>query len=242
MHYVGNATSNASKDNRPHISLVTMVPTRITSDHNDTKEELPLGWTRVKKSKRSFKKDTDKKNEFCCEDPMCVRQPSQQQHLLLEETSKEDIRRGHAIFFFHKIDPEWFQGYFLVDGLKKPWGLLAVQEDVDECLQCSDGGYRQIQLTVIPYPQRKKVTWKEVEWTGGDMMKLSGPKIEFETERCLTGMKAVPLIEQYFSTLIQKLNDEEGCDEMQLKLAPDLAILTGYMKISIPKEESDEGF
>ena len=224
---------------------MVLVPTntRIPSNHDDTKEELPLGWTRVKKSKSRFKNETDMKNEICCEEyPICVSQ-KQQQHLVLEQKSNEDIFRGHAIFFFHKIDPEWFQGYFLVDGLKKPWGLLAVQEDVDECLQCGDGGYRQIQLTVIPYPRRKKVTWRGVEWTGGDMMKLSGPKIEFETERCLTGMMAVPLIEQYFSSLIHKLYDEEGCEEKQiLRVAPDLAVSTGHMKISIPKEEVDEGF
>jgi hypothetical protein len=68
----------------------------------------------------------------------------------------------------------------------KPFGLLCIQEEIDECLQCQDGGYRQISMTINTFPnertkntagieqQTKKssCTLKNNVWTGGDMMRL----------------------------------------------------------------------
>ena len=80
------------------------------------------------------------------------------------------------------------------------WGLLATQNVVvDECLMCSEGGYRELDLTFIRTKKQssthsssawlsssssssynnkkkgKKVRWVEqdVVWTGGNMMMLS---------------------------------------------------------------------
>lgn len=78
------------------------------------------------------------------------------------------------------------------------WGILAVQNViVDECLTCSEGGYRELDLTFIRPKQqqqqqrrrwqqqttsssnnnekKKKVRWvaQDVVWTGGNMMRLS---------------------------------------------------------------------
>lgn len=67
----------------------------------------------------------------------------------------------------------------------KPWGLLCIQEEIDECLQCQDGGYRQISMTVNTFQKGTKTNIVDVEqmkksahtlnnivWTGGDMMRL----------------------------------------------------------------------
>lgn len=216
-----------------------LVPSTSSADM----EDLPLGWTRVMKRKRKRNVEQVSMNdntEFdwsCCEDPKCTRD---QEHDTMEAKDTEEIFYGHAIFFMHKIDPEWFQGYFLVNGLQKPWGLLAVQEDIDECLQCTDGGYRQICLTIMQYQRRKKVSWKKIEWTGGDMMKLNGPTISFETERCLTRGTAIPLVEQYFSSLIQKLKVDKDVDEDLLVVAPDLAVVVGKMKLCMLKSDDDD--
>ena len=74
------------------------------------------------------------------------------------------------------------------------WGLLATQNVVvDECLTCSEGGYRELDITFIQQKKKqssnyasmrsnngssnnkKKVRWvsQDVVWTGGNMMMLS---------------------------------------------------------------------
>ena len=74
------------------------------------------------------------------------------------------------------------------------WGLLATQNDIiDECLTCSEGGYRELDLTFIRTKKQqqstmmrmssssnkrgkdKKVRWvsQDVIWTGGNMMNLT---------------------------------------------------------------------
>ena len=217
----------------------------VPSTNSTKKDDLPLGWTRVNKRKRNGQKATiNDKIEFdwsCCEDPKCTRD---QEHDTMEAKNTEEMFHGQAIFFMHKIDPEWFQGYFLVNGLQKPWGLLAVQEDIDECLQCTDGGYRQISLTVMQYQRRKNVSWNKIEWTGGDMMMLNGSTISFEAERCLTGGRAVPLVKQYFRSLIEKLrNDEVAVEDVAegiLDVAPNLAVIVGKMKVCMLKSDDDD--
>lgn len=80
------------------------------------------------------------------------------------------VLEGQAIFCLHDLDPQWVQGYFVPQRSssnnsndtisrnnnynhkkqQQPWGLLAVQEEIDDCLACADGGYRQVSLTVYP--------------------------------------------------------------------------------------------
>jgi len=55
---------------------------------------------------------------------------------------------GQAIFCLHDDNPNWIQGYFVAKGSTKPWGMLAIQEDVDDCMICCAGGYRRLSLTV----------------------------------------------------------------------------------------------
>jgi len=218
-----------------------MVKRSITTDPNAVKATLPIEWTQLKK--RGNERAESNESESCCEDLLCCR--TRHQSLLSAEvdTSKDEENfQGQAIFCMHKIDPEWFQGYFLVQGQTKPWGLLAIQEAIDKCLQCTDGGYRQISLTVMPYQQRQKVTWKEIDWTGGDMIKLRGQKMSFEPERCLSGSRAVPFVEKYFRTLITKLQNEGEGYEKVLDVAPNVAIVIGNMKVIVPKQGDDDKF
>lgn len=113
----------------------------------------------------------------CCDDPSCRRRIEE---LFLENleqgggaatTPRNVAVEGQAVFLLHEPNPDWFQGYLFRGGggsgsggcagsllgsttnseKKKPWGLLARQLEIDECLQCSEGGYRRIKLTVFPY-------------------------------------------------------------------------------------------
>ena len=115
-------------------TFFTMVKRSITTDPNAVKATLPIEWTQLKK--RGNERAESNESESCCEDLLCCR--TRHQRLLSAEvdTSKDEENiQGQAIFCMHKIDPEWFQGYFLVQGQTKPWGLLAIQEAIDKCLQ-----------------------------------------------------------------------------------------------------------
>jgi hypothetical protein len=109
------------------------------------------------------------------------------------------IKQGIGIFCLHDTDTTWFQGYFIPtdynrSNLKvKPIGILAVQRDVDECIQCADGGYRELDLTVYnsnntmePSGSKRKNTSASppssttvpVICTGGDMLRMrTMPKV-----------------------------------------------------------------
>jgi hypothetical protein len=189
---------------------------------------LPLGWTTVRRKRtRDVDKDTSATEvEWCCEDPDCKRTP------VVDPSINATSVEGHAIFCLHEINPDWFQGYFQVDGQRKPWGLLATQEAIDECLECSDGGYRQITLKVFRYSGEKPIKLDNVQWTGGDMMRLQSSDVSMDAHCLWTGKKAVPYVERYFSGLVNKLREE--VDEPVLDILPDLAIVTGPMTLTIP--------
>jgi hypothetical protein len=116
---------------------------------------------------------------------------------------------GKALFCLHSLDCSWFQGQFInytgtenstssrKDAIKS-LGLLAKRRtDVDECLKCSDGGYSEIDLTVLGrdtldtedhnnnnhyskeeeeemehQTTRKSMTAKRLICTGGDMLRI----------------------------------------------------------------------
>ena len=63
---------------------------------------------------------------------------------------------GQAIFCLHDDDPNWVQGYFIPRGSKKPWGMLAIQEEIDDCMACSAGGYRRLSLNVYHRSGRRQ--------------------------------------------------------------------------------------
>ena len=75
-------------------------------------------------------------------------------------------------------------------------------------------------------------------------MMLNGSTISFEAERCLTGGRAVPLVKQYFRSLIEKLrNDEVAVEDVAegiLDVAPNLAVIVGEMKVCMLKSDDDD--
>jgi hypothetical protein len=200
---------------------------------------LPLGWTQVRRSKKRERDDENGTSatevDWCCDDPKCTRPPIEK----AEPSTNGTVVKGHAIFCLHEMNPDWFQGYIQVEGQRKPWGLLATQETIDECLECSDGGYRQVALKVFPYSTEKPLKLEHVEWTGGDMMRLHSADVSMKTHCLWTGSKAVPYIERFFKGLVSKLREE--VDEPVLDSLPDLAIVTGLMTLNIPTPSGGGG-
>jgi hypothetical protein len=147
--------------------------TTTTSDAlragSDWQSTLPLDWTRMHRS-------SDTGDNICCVDSDTCRHRGRIRPLSKERransrsvtttttTTTTTIHRnddddavladtsnnfhGRAIFCLHDDDPSWVQGYFIPRGSTKPWGMLAIQEEVDDCLACSTGGYRRLSLTV----------------------------------------------------------------------------------------------
>jgi len=221
---------------------------------------LPLDWTRVKRRRTGANSKDD-------DDCLC---PAPGTSMLLDESSLDDdqeLIQGLAVFCLHDTDPKWFQGYFFPSpsssnednnnsgdetilkqqGQQKPWGLLCQQEELDDCMQCADGGYRKVTMTIFPFSTRHQIIKKQsianIEWTGGDMMRLSSPQISLEPNTLLTDAKAVPVMEKCFSALIEKCrntlleDDDEPCEI--LDVFPNLAILSGPMKLVLSKAEQE---
>jgi hypothetical protein len=232
--------SSSVYDIEPLLPTATMEASSTTT----TKPELPLGWTQLSRDKKPRSSSNNKEagndlfDDNCCDDPTCARPAHGAPRF---NPSGAAILQGQAIFCLAEIDAKWFQGYFSMRG-RKPLGLLAEQTDIDECLQCNDGGYRELSIQLFRRDHQPKVTFANVEWTGGDMIKLQAAGMVFETEKFLTGKKAVPLVEQYFGGLVKKLREHEGEDTPLLDLIPDVAIVMGNMSLSLPKESADGGF
>ena len=151
----------------------------MAKNNNPKKREslsLPLEWTQIirgkSKQRRKKENNNDSDSDFmsCCEScpPSEIRHNSVSAHHIREqihEMNNEALHplfttlKGKGIFCLHSLDTDWFQGYFIPDNSnsisnlnskRKPLALLAVnRNDVDDCLQCSDGGYREIDLTAF---------------------------------------------------------------------------------------------
>jgi hypothetical protein len=148
---------------------------------------LPLDWTRVQRRRRADDDD-------CC--PVLDSSPLNAASLRPDQQLVE----GLAVFCLHESDPQWFQGYFFPNfSTRKPWGILAVQEELDDCMKSADGGYRRCTLTIFPYPAQRKISMPGVEWTGGDMMRLmSHNQVSFDPDQLKSGKQAVPQVEKLF--------------------------------------------
>lgn len=159
-------------------------------------------------------------------------------------------------------DLTWFQGRFFPstlttysptsifspnDFVSKSWGLLGVQKHVqDECLQCSEGGYREVDLTFIRHANigadgpKKTIRWKkeDLTWTGGDMMRLSSDYalrdsetgVRFDPCTLIDGLRALEIGRKYFPKLANELisNQEETETEA--------LIVIGKMEVVLPVE------
>lgn len=86
----------------------------------------------------------------------------------------------------------------------------------------------------------KETRLGNVVWSGGDMVRLSSKSVSFETERLFSGTKAVPYVERYFASLVRKLRGSTSEDEPILNLMPNVVVVAGNMRMSIPKPTSVE--
>eukprot|EP00978_Attheya_sp_CCMP212_P021429 scaffold62527_cov49-Attheya_sp.AAC.2 len=185
-------------------------------------------------------------------------------------SSRLVVVEGQAVFCLHSLDATWFQGQFLPNStqknIKRPMGILAVnREDMDDCLKCADGGYREMDVTIYNNrsPQKKKLLLQQVSCTGGDMLSLSSntndgrPKqqtnhcrVSFDADSVKTGVRAVPFVKLYFPTLLQtaanpssrRMDESSDCssnttdDSSVLELLPDVAIVIGTMRLTVPRK------
>ena len=163
----------------------------------------------------------------------------------------------------------WFQGRFFprlgiaspvsvttTSPIVKSWGLLAQQKlVVDECLRCEEGGYRELDLTLIrhvasPFTGKKKtVRWvaEDLQWTGGDMMRLATDSMmsslredqtgcKFEPATLMGGKKAMDVATKYFPSLVRQLTD--GNDDIDLS---DALVVIGDMEVVAPASFVSKG-
>jgi hypothetical protein len=260
-------TQQPTNDSENDETMAKGLSTSSSPDHNIKEEwqsSLPLDWTRMNERKRNA--NDDEKEDDCVNPANCL---CRRRHVrpfanaaamdtpgnsisLPSFRSTTTALHGQAIFCLHELDPAWVQGYFVPSGSNQPWGLLAVQEEIDDCLACSDGGYRRVGLTVYPpkpaaaataaATQRKRRTIANIDWTGGDMMTLYHPDhVAMTAEQLLTGEKALPLLHKYFQGLLNRLqqewNDNSADDESSiLDWLPNVVVVKGSMKLVLPKE------
>jgi hypothetical protein len=229
---------------------------------------LPLGWTRIQRGRKRPADGMTDDNDgtvadwFCCDDPACRKtKPVIAQAAIQPKDKEDELRRirGTGIFCLTDNDPSWFQGYFFpgssstgtstgtnrlsARSKSKPWGLLCIQEEIDDCLQCSEGGYRQLSISLTPFgvpaESVKQQTFKDIAWTGGDMMRLqqsgSSSAVTMEADQLLTGKPAVPYVEKIFGSLLRTLREGEACDSGTgvLDLMPNVAVVIGKMEVTV---------
>ena len=149
--------------------------------------------------------------------------------------------------------------------MNQSWGLLAVQNEIiDECLTCSEGGYRELDLTFIrnkPSPafsyrknkEKKKVRWvaQDVVWTGGNMMNLSSdpytspsaaslrvdePGVKFEPQKLMEGQRAMDIATKYFPSMVKRLQIHNVTNDSFEGgcLNEDAMVLIGDMELVAP--------
>lgn len=228
---------------------------------------LPLEWTKIQRKRpRLGSGDNDDTNSnedtdiFCCDDATCSRRGppgsfrgghtdegiTDSTLLLKPESAKTPATTtvsGKVVFCLPDTDPSWFQGYFFLNGRNssssKPWGLLAEQTDLDECLQCADGGYRQVKLQVSTFSGHaatEQYSFDTIEWTGGSMMRLESEACRMIPSQFLTDRAAVTHTEHFFGSLLRKLRMDSDVSDTAtvLDLMPDVSVIVGSMELVVP--------
>ena len=246
------------------------------------KNSLPLDWTQLgKKSNKRVKQQggTDSAFEWrCCGRRGCRHVQNQlSTSTNRQSTDKQILRRqftGNALFCLHDSDPQWFQGYFfpssgsvVANASSKPWRLLVTRQEIDECLECSEGGYRVVTLQVKYYDepkpctsqtndtntpaslvdqqqirslQQRSIILPDIEWTGGDMMDWNSPQVRFRAQRLSTGAKAEPMVQQIFGGLVEQARQGLDPETPIAELFPDLAIVAGNLQLMVPVDRANE--
>ena len=237
------------EESSPPLSPPRKVTQNATDDDtpSDWQASLPLDWTRMGKRGRGVSSGRSQRTGRV------------RPRVIDDGESSSNEFHGRAIFCLHDSDdPGWIQGYFIPKGSTKPWGMLAVREEVDDCMACCMGGYRRLSLTVYHRGRGQKqddsqsdnttvTSTKDakpnsckiggVEWTGGDMISLYNPRcVDMQAEKLLTGEKALPVLHKYFQGLITRLGKECSIQEGTsiLDWLPNVAIVMGPMSLTIP--------
>lgn len=195
---------------------------------------LPLDWTKVQRKRVTV-------YEQCCDDPSkCGARHPSGPRFDPENASDSNIIKGNVMFCLHEVDSSWVQGYFLPSGCRQPWGILAVEEEIDACLACADGGFRRISLTVYR-PSWKPIKLESVDWTGGDMIQLRHEKLNMEANRILTGKACLPYMDRYFRGMVKELRRryDVAKDSPVLEWLPDNAVVLGTMTLALPSAAVD---
>jgi hypothetical protein len=216
---------------------------------------LPMGWTKIQRKRRAstFESSGEVAVDEFCDDPSCNRMSPTRKQKLSEDTSSSDktnddgstpLVEGTVVICLPDINPSWFQGYLQLQGFPKPWGLLGEQQELDECLQCGDGGYRQVNITLFPFNETKSdnqsIVYHTIEWTGGDMISLKGDDLTMQPDRIWTGTKTIPLLERYFDNLVCQIRDRAADQRSSiLELLPNVAVVTGKIQLRLPEACND---
>jgi len=248
MHDNSAAANSANRNDKSDSANKNMLQQQQQQEPSPKREELPLDWTRVKRKQ-------------------CTLPTIETTFLNVSQlTPRQQVTSGFGVICLHDSNPAWFQGYFFPNRTtqqqqqqlqvpssssqsqqqqkQKPWGLLAVQEALDECMECADGGYRRISLTVFPFSHgpRNKVQLKDIEVTGGDMVRFAGTNVRLEPQQLMTGSACVPIVEELFADLVQKCRNKlsKGEPDAVLDIMPDVTIVMGPMKLILPRTDVDD--
>ena len=76
------------------------------------------------------------------------------------------------------------------------------------------------------------------------MMRLSNEKVSLDPDQLMTGKQAVPQVEKLFGALVSKCREGLSEDEPAsiLDLIPDVVIVSGPMKLVVPKKKEEDDF
>jgi hypothetical protein len=220
------------------------IPPQLSVTRPNVRSDLDLEWTRISRCKSLS-------GDCCIDNIRKCSLPAQRLEDDLLEGSSQSFVEGVAIFCIPDLDSTWFQGYFTRNGSNgKPIGLLVSQNmNTDECLQCSDGGYKELTLRLCRRTSSKlrssksDIFLENIVCTGGDMMQWKGNNISFHTERLWTGSNAIPIVERYFSGLVQKIRScsiDENSDTHSFDLLqwlPDVVVNVGTLKMILERDD-----
>jgi hypothetical protein len=237
MNDFSSLPKSTNIEKQPQISIASKSKTNNLST-------LDLAWTRVSKCQSLIGE--------CCVDnnsTACRRRIGNKRLL---EDHRQSFVEGNAIFCIPDLDSTWFQGYFTRFGNNaKPIGLLVIQnDDTDECLRCSDGGYKELTLRLCHRSSTRlqnskdDITLENIICTGGDMMQWRGDNISFCTERLWTGPKAIPMVEKYFGGLVQTIHTcsmDETTDVNSFDLLqwlPNVIVNVGTLKMTLQSDDA----
>ena len=215
--------------------------------------DLPLDWTRMKRQCSNVEHLRRRDRAMSAFDPKRSIQID-----VVDESDDDNpfiCLAGRAIFCLHEINAEWFQGQFLPlnSSRVRSLGLLCTLREMDDCMVCLDGGYRELDVKVIRFggSEGSSIPREQVIQclsTGGDMMRMRSEdtlhvdsRLSFDAEKVIVGTKSVPYLMKYFRSLVREVfpesfqNEANVANELDIRL-PNCVIAIGAMILRVPNE------